>query len=150
MDSETKILLNKFIEFITNPAWWGVIATFVAAAVAAVITYVLGRRQNELQQQQLNLQEQQKKQQEYSLYNRLYKLVKDMDCLLKNHLYDIFVYYGPLRDKYQEPFAKKIEQVSKCINVLDESWVDFELKFPNETKTIELYKQVLIEMLHTY
>ena len=149
MDYETKIYLDKLVEAVEkldSPDWWVIGIT----VVNALIMSWLGWRQYKLQQQHLNLQEQQIKQQEYSLYNRLYKLVKDMDCLLKNHLYDIFVYYGPLRDKYQEPFAKKIEQVSKCINVLDESWVDFELKFPNETKTIELYKQVLIEMLHTY
>ena len=51
--------MEKFCDFITNPDWWSVIATFVAAIVAAEITYVLGRRQNELQQQQLKLQEQQ-------------------------------------------------------------------------------------------
>ena len=86
MDYETKILLKKFIEFITNPAWWSVIATILAATVAAWITYKLGRRQNELQQQQLKLQEQQNElqkqqiqQQEYELYRRMYTQVFEMD-----------------------------------------------------------------------
>ena len=66
--------MENLCKFITNPDWWSVIATIIAAITAAVITYVLGRRQNELQQQQLKLQEQQNelqrqqiKQQEYEL-----------------------------------------------------------------------------------
>ena len=51
--------MEKFCDFITNPDWWSVVATIIAAIVAAVITYVLGRRQNELQQQQLKIQERQ-------------------------------------------------------------------------------------------
>ncbi len=57
--------MEKFCDFITDPAWWSVVATIIAAIVAAVITYVLGRRQNELQQQQLKLQEQQNDIQKY-------------------------------------------------------------------------------------
>lgn len=72
MDYETQILqelveavsgsgatLEQLVEAVSRPDWWSVIATFVAAAVAAVITYVLGKRQNELQKQQLKIQERQ-------------------------------------------------------------------------------------------
>ena len=93
MDSETKILLNKFIDFITNPAWWSVIATFVAAYVAARITSKFSKRQtelqeqqlkiqqrqNELQEQQIKLQEQQNKQQEYEVYRALYVIIKKIN-----------------------------------------------------------------------
>ena len=59
MDYETKIYLEKLIEAIDSPDWWSVIVTFIAAVVAATITYVLGKRQNQLQEQQIKLQEQQ-------------------------------------------------------------------------------------------
>ena len=67
MDYETKILLNKLVEFITNPAWWSVIATFVAAYVAARITSKFSKRQNELQEQQLKIQERQNELQEQQI-----------------------------------------------------------------------------------
>ena len=57
--------MEKFCDFITDPDWWSIAVTFFAAIVAAVITYVLGRRQNELQQQQLKLQKQQNEIQKY-------------------------------------------------------------------------------------
>ena len=68
--------MENFCEFITNPAWWSVIATFFAAIVAAWITYRLGKRQNKLQEQQIKLQKQQVLQQEYEIYSQLYKFVK--------------------------------------------------------------------------
>jgi mannitol-specific phosphotransferase system IIBC component len=59
--------MEKFCDFITNPEWWSVIATIFAAIAAAVITFVLGRRQNDLQQQQLKLQERQNELQEQQI-----------------------------------------------------------------------------------
>ena len=74
--------MDKFCDFITNPDWWSVVATIIAAIVAACITSKFSKRQtelqeqqlkiqehqNELQEQQIKLQEQQNKQQEYNLY----------------------------------------------------------------------------------
>lgn len=59
--------MDNFCDFITSPDWWGVIATIIAAVVAAIITYVLGRRQNRLQEQQLKIQERQNDLQEQQL-----------------------------------------------------------------------------------
>ena len=62
MENETNILLSELVEAVeklNNPDLWSVGATVLAAVVAAVITYVLGKRQNELQKQQLKIQERQ-------------------------------------------------------------------------------------------
>lgn len=178
MDYETKLLLNKLVEFITDPAWWSVIATIFAAIVAACITSKFSKRQTELQEQQLKIQErqnelqeqqiklqeqqnqlqkvqtelmeQQIKQQEYSLYNRLYKLVKDMDFLITEHMSTSFYYYGALRGTAPVPFTEKKSQVSECIKELDYCWVDFELKFPQEKDVVEKYRFVLTEMRDIY
>lgn len=64
MDYKTTTLLTKLIEAIEkldSPDWWSTGATILAAIVASIITFVLGKRQNKLHQQQLELQEQQNK-----------------------------------------------------------------------------------------
>lgn len=78
--------MEKFCNIITNPEWWSVIATFIGAIAATWITYRLGKRQNELQEQQIRAQE-------YEVRKRLYLLltnanreidsfIKDLDRLL--------------------------------------------------------------------
>ena len=170
--------MDKFCDFITNPAWWSVIATFVTAIVAAWITSKFSKRQNELQEQQvklqerqnelqeqqlkiqehqnelqeqqIKLQEEQNKQQEYALYNRLYKLVKDMDFLITEHMSTSFYYYGALRGTAPVRFTEKKSLVSECIKELDYCWVDFELKFPQEKDVVQKYRFVLTEMRDIY
>ena len=56
--------MDGLVKFITDPAWWSVIATFVAAAVAACITSKFSKRQTELQEQQLKIQQRQNELQE--------------------------------------------------------------------------------------
>ena len=73
--------MEKFCDFITDPDWWSVVATIIAVIVAAVITYVLGRRQNELQEQQLEIQEYQNELQEQQV-----KLQEQQNQLQKQQL----------------------------------------------------------------
>ena len=138
MDYEIKIYLDKLIEAVeelNSPDWW----TIGITVVNALIMIWLGWKQYKLQKEQ-------SKSQEYAIYRKLYELVKTMDGLIKKHLYDTYFYYGPLRHKYQEPFIIKIEQTSQCLQTLDEYWIDFELKFPNEKNTIETYKEIITRM----
>lgn len=114
--------------FITDPAWWSVIATFVAAFVAAWITYKLGKRQNELQQQQLKLQEQQNdiqkyqtklqeqqiRQQEYDLYRRMYSQVFELDFFNKTILNRIVAILTSNEDN-------KLR-----LKLLDDTWQEYE------------------------
>ena len=136
---------------LTNPAWWSVIATILAAIVAAWITYVLGKRQNELQQQQLKLQEQQNElqkqqndiqkyqtklqeqqiqQQEYDLYRRMYTQVFEMDFFNKTILLRIVAILvsnedNKLRlkliDDIWAEYEKRSEEFTQCT-------LDMELK----------------------
>lgn len=136
MDSTTQIL-KELVEAVSTPDWWSVIATIIAAITAAVITYVLGRRQNELQQQQLKLQEQQNelqrqqiKQQEYELYRRMYTQVFEMDFFNKTILLRIVAILvsnedNKLRlkliDDIWREYEKRSEEFTQCT-------LDMELK----------------------
>ena len=85
--------MNGFYKFITNPDWWSVIATIIAAVIAACITYKLGKRQNELHNQQLNIQKRQNelqeqqlelekkqiKQNNYEIYHRVYECISNIE-----------------------------------------------------------------------
>ena len=136
MTSDTQIL-KDLVEAVSTPDWWSVIATIIAAITAAVITYVLGRRQNELQQQQLKLQEQQNElqkqqiqQQEYELYRRMYTQVFEMDFFNKTILLRIVAILvsnedNKLRLKLIEDiwseYEKRSEEFTQCT-------LDMELK----------------------
>ena len=151
--------MEKFCDFITDPAWWGVIATIIAAFVAAVITYVLGRRQNELQQQQLKLQEQQNKiqeyqtklqeqqiqQQEYELYRKIYTYIEELDTFSKILLHKIVVTLtnnedNKLRLKQIDGIWQEYEKLSEEFT---ECTIDIELKQCGEVSDVKAYFDAL-------
>lgn len=151
--------MEKFCNFITDPAWWGVIATFVAAFVAAWITYKLGKRQNELQQQQLKLQEQQNdiqkyqtklqeqqiRQQEYDLYRRMYSQVFELDFFNKTILNRIVAILtsnedNKLRLKLLDDTWQEYETLSKKYG---ECTIDMELKQCGTGLDAKLYYDAL-------
>lgn len=113
MNYETKILLNKLVEFITDPAWWSVIATFVAAAVAAVITWIFGKRQENLQKKLLQLE---KFNAQQEIHRNLYLLSLESRVVLPL-IYEYFIVGSSELllsrfDKYNTDFerlARKIE-----------------------------------------
>ena len=134
--------MEKFCDFITDPDWWSIAVTFFAAIVAAVITYVLGRRQNELQQQQLKLQEQQNEiqkyqtklqeqqiqQQEYDLYRRMYIRVFELDFFNKTMLRRIVAILTSNEDKnlrlkliedILQEYEKQSEEFNECTLDMD-------------------------------
>ena len=67
--------MEKLTDFLTNPEWWSVGATLIAAIVAAVITYIFGKRQEKLQQLQTELLKRQTEAQDFEVYRKLYPLV---------------------------------------------------------------------------
>lgn len=148
--------MDKFCDFITNPAWWGVIATIIAAFVAAVITYVLGRRQNELQQQQLKLQqrqnelqERQNKQQEYEVYRALYVIIKDINRQADNLPTRIYEYFTipTYNDIFPNGFWKFMyKAVNSLSSELNNKLADFELKFGDKDVDAEDYYQLVCDM----
>lgn len=152
--------MEKFCDFITNPAWWSVIATILAAIVAAVITYVLGRRQNELQQQQVELQrqqtklqEQQTKAQEYEVYKHLYSVVKEINRESEELLNRFYQYFAS--SAYKDIFRMAGNQgvigwlytrINELDNRLDGCAIDFELKLAGDTTDLHYYQTLVNEM----
>ena len=143
MDYETKILLNKLVEFITNPAWWSVIATFVTAIVAAWITSKFSKRQNELQEQQLKIQERQNELQEYQLQLQaqqveLQKQQNSMQAhkmrkMIYNFMHDINSYAAILPTQICDflrdyKLSKSKKSLDEITNGLVELTADFEDK----------------------
>ncbi len=177
MTTETQIL-QELIEAVSRPDWWSVIATFVAAAVAAVITYVLGKRQNRLQKQQLKiqerqnelqaqqvklqeqqnqqqeyqtkLQEQQIRQQEYEIYSRLYKLVKKADVEIDEYLNEITSSFGVIPWKRAKDgfLQRKLDYLLELRNELEQNALDFEIKFSKEFFNLGGYRGILAGMIH--
>ena len=144
--------MDCFYKFITNPDWWSVIATFLAAIVAAWITYKFGKRQNELQEQQIKLQKQQTKlqeqqilQQEYEIYSKLYKLVKRADVEIEHFLGVIVESLGVIRSKRADNgFLKlKLDYIERICNDLEQNAIDFEIKFTKDFFDLDGYRDIL-------
>ena len=148
MDYESKILLNNLIDALSNPEWWNVIATFVAAIVAAVITFIFGKGQAALQQQQLKLQEQQTKQQDYQLYKLLYQVVSDVNLEMSNFLFTLYVdLFNPLMQDDVETLLQHIkERLKKVDETILQYAIDFNLKFPNEKTLVHDYRYTIVMM----
>ena len=164
--------MEKFCDIITDPDWWSVVATIIAAIVAAVITYVLGRRQNELQQQQLKiqerqndlqeqqvklqeqqneiqkyqtkLQEQQVRAQEYEVYKRLYMLVSNANGEIDNFIEELDrLLWEPYYNSDKNALSRKKTHIDKLFNDLRDSYVDYELKLSKETFNKDGYLNIL-------
>lgn len=164
--------MGKFCDFITDPAWWSVVATIIAAIVAAVITYVLGRRQNELQQQQLKiqerqndlqeqqvklqeqqneiqqyqtkLQEQQVRAQEYEERKRLYVLLSNANSEIDNFIEELDrLLWAPWHNSDKNALSRKKTHIDKLLSDLRESYVDYELKLSKETFNKNGYLKIL-------
>ncbi len=150
MDYESKILLNNLIDALSNPEWWNVIATFAAAIVAAVITYIFGKRQVVLQQQHLKLQEQQTKQQDYQLYKSLYKVVSDANIEISNFLFMLYVHISnaPKKDEVEILLQRAVEQLQKVDETILQCAIDFNLKFPKEKTLVQDYRYLIGGMLN--
>lgn len=130
---------------LTDPAWWSVIATIIAAIVAAWITYKLGKRQERIQQEQLKLQEQQAKQQEYELYRRIYAYIWELDVFNKTMLQRLVALLVSNEDKslrlkliddIWKEYEKKSDEFTECT-------IDIELKQCGEGLDVKYYYDAL-------
>ena len=157
MTPDTQIL-KELVEAVSTPDWWSVIATIIAAITAAVITYVLGRRQNELQQQQLKLQEQQneiqKRQtklqeqqvraQEYEVRKRLYLLLTNANREIDNFIEELdWLLWQPWHNSNEGGLNRKKAHIDKLFNDLSDSYVDYELKLSKDTFNKDGYLNIL-------
>lgn len=174
MNEETNILLSELVEAIQSPEWWSVIATIFAAIVAARITCVLGKRQNELQKQQLKiqerqnelqaqqvkLQEQQNQQQEYQtklqeeqirvqeyeLFSKMYALVSEAEKITGNLINILYNYCAV--SIYKRMDRDLLFATQKNIQQLKQRFydlsIDFELKL-SQTYLAPAYIDLLTE-----
>lgn len=135
--------MEKFCIFITNPDWWNVIATFTAAIVAARITSKFGKRQNELQEQQI-------RQQEYAIYSQLYKLVKRVDAEIDGYLNEIIDSLGvvPWKKAKDGYLQRKLEYLLELRNEMEQNALDFEIKFSKDFFDLGGYRSIIAEMIH--
>lgn len=142
--------MDSFCKFITSPDWWSVIATFLAAFVAAWITYKFGKRQNELQEQQTKLQEQQILQQEYEIYSKLYKLVKRADVEIDYFLDEIIEKIALIScEKTVHIFLQqKQDYLEQLRNDLEQNSINFEIKFSKEFFDLNGYRNILGFMVY--
>ena len=153
MTPETEIMkeLIEAVEQLNRPEWWSVGATIVAAIVAAWITYVLGKRQNELQEQQLKiqerqneLQEQQIRAQEYEVRKRLYLLLTNANREIDNFIEELDrLLWQPWHNSNEGGLNRKKAHIDKLFNDLRDSYVDYELKLSKETFNKDGYLNIL-------
>ena len=143
--------MKGFIEFITDPAWWSVIATFVAAYVAARITSKFSKRQNELQEQQLKIQErqnelqeqqikqqeiqtklmvQQAKVQEHDQYKELYLIIRAIHHKSNTIISTIAqtLYWFPTEDFCYDTFREQQGEISELIQKFSVHKIELYLK----------------------
>lgn len=135
--------MEKLTDFLTNPEWWSVIATFTTAVVAAYVTHNIGKRQNELIKQQI-------RQQEYDIYSQLYKLVKKADVEIDYYLSEITDSLGVVPwKKAKEGFLKnKLEYINQLRSELQQNALNFEIKFTKDFFDVDCYGDVLDIMIH--
>ena len=165
MDYETKIYLDNLIEAVDSPDWWGFGATVFVGIVAAGITWILGRRQNELQEQQLKiqerqnvlqeqqikLQEKQTKQQEYEIYRSLYKLVRSANVQIDKFLDVLWEVVWTASYQFEPDFLKNREaEINKLFDDLNENITDYELKFTRDFFDNNAYYNILKLMTRIY
>ena len=137
-------------------------ATVLAAVAAAVITYVLGKRQNELQEQQLKIQErqnelqeeqtrlqkQQVRQQDYEVYRRMYALIREINCTAKSCLSTIYNFLSiPLFSIHDKDYlGKYVDENLELEKNLADTRVDFELRLSQNLPDIDKYAHLLASM----
>ena len=129
---------------LTNPEWWSVIATIIAAIVAARITSKFSKRQNELQEQQNKLQERQIRAQEYEVYKRLYMLLGNANREIDNFIEELdWLLWQPWHNSNEDALNRKKTHIDNLFKDLRDSYVDYELKLSKETFNKDGYLNIL-------
>lgn len=143
MTTETQIL-QELVEAVSRPDWWAIGIT----AVNALFLGWLAWRQYQLQKQQTKLQEQQIRQQEYAIYSQLYKLVQKADVEIDYYLDEITSSLGVVPWKRAEDgfLQRKLDYLLELRKDLEQSAIDFEIKFSKDFFDLEGYRHILSSM----
>lgn len=140
--------MEKLGEYITNPEWWSVGATIMAAVVAAVITYIFGKRQEKLQQLQTELIKRQTEAQDFEVYRKLYPLVYSANNRIIWFMEDLWaaLWEPTYRFNGENFLSIRINEIDRLINELSLNRIDFELKFSKDFFDLNGYIEVLSQM----
>lgn len=140
--------MGKLTDFITNPEWWNVGATIVAAIVAAMITYLFGKRQEKLQQLQTELLKRQTEAQDFEVYRKLYPLVYSANSRIIWFMEDLWasLWEPTYKFKGENFLSIRITEIDRLINELSQNRIDFELKFSKEFFDLNGYIEALTQM----
>lgn len=103
MDPELKILLEQLISAVNstnNTDWWMWGVTAISIVVSAILSILLwwtsrklGKRQNQIAEQQAELQKQQYKIDKFNLYKDLHRNLYKSKCMLESILPKIYEYF---------------------------------------------------------
>ena len=145
MEQDIQVVLSELIKVINRPDWWTIGITVVNAAIMVW----LGWRQYKLQQHQTELQKRQTELQEYEIYRRLYLLVSnannEIDEFLKNLFKATWLPHIQLDKDFLLRKQRYIEQLKKD---LSKNYLDYKLKFSNETFNADGYLNIISQMLY--
>ncbi|MBR2947862.1 MAG: hypothetical protein IKC17_04655 [Bacteroidales bacterium] len=132
--------LIELIEALKAPDWWSVGITFFATVVAAVITYILGKRQNKIQEQQTKIQE-------YDTYRRIYKYLLQIESFTDTIFVKIAIslLYTNQKDKKIELIRDIQSEVNALGLSIEECSLDIELKICDKTLEIKNYYHFIIQ-----
>ena len=129
--------MGKFINFITNPDWWGVILSAISTIAVIAIAVV-----------QIKLQKREVKQQEYEVYRALYEIVKKINNyadILPGRIYEYFSY--PIdRMVYKDFWEFLLQEINALDRQLQERFTDFDLKFGHDMPDAQYYSSSVCDM----
>ena len=108
--------MDKFCDFITDPAWWSVILSAISTIAVIVIAIV-----------QIRIQREQTRVQEYELYRKIYANIWELDFFNKTMLYRIVAILTSNEDK------------SLRLKLIEDIWSEYERRSEEFTEcTIDI------------
>lgn len=124
-----------------NAEWLNVTATFFAAIIAAIITWILGRRQEKLQKQQVALAE-------YEINKRLYSTIKNIDELSTTLIIRIYSYFcGTAFVTYRRDLLTEMQdEIIDIRDKFNDCILDFELRLGRSWESVESYRTLITIM----
>ena len=135
--------MEKFCDFITNPDWWVVFFT----AISTIAVIIIAVMQIKLQRQQTELQKRQTEAQDYEVRKRLYSLLKNANREIDYFLEKLSNALNESHHNADNEYLQRWQtSLNKLIKDLQESYVDYELKFSKETFDKRGYLDILLRM----
>lgn len=127
MDPELKILLEQLISAISTPSesdinalamsLTGIIMSCLVSLFLGYITYKLGKRQNQIAEQQTELQKRQYKIEKFNNYKDLHRDIYKCKCMFEAILPKIYEYFVAVeREMQNNSIEDHLEQITKLLS----------------------------------